>query len=139
VTDTPKVSAARIDVARTRAALLDTVRELQARLQPKTLANEAWEKAKIKGADLAEDAVDAVKKRPVATGGVIAALTMFLAREPIKDAVSNLYDAMTSKKEPKAKASALKARKPAPKSSKPPARRQVRSAPRVEPKKTEKA
>ena len=139
MTDSPKVAAARIEVARTRAALIDTARELQGRLQPKTLANEAWEKAKIKGADLAEDAVDAVKKRPIATGGVVAAVTMFLAREPIKDAVSNLYDAMTSKKEPKAKAPALKARKPAPKSGKPPARRQVRAAPPVAPKKTEKA
>ena len=103
MTETPKVSAARIEVARTRAALIETAREIQVRLQPKTLANEAWEKAKIKGADLAEDAVDAVKKRPVATGGVVAALTIFLAREPIKDAVVNLYDAMTSKRNPSAK------------------------------------
>lgn len=139
MTDTPKVSAARIDVARTRAALIETARELQARLQPRTLANEAWEKAKNKGADLAEDAVDAVKKRPVATSGVVAAVTMFLAREPIKDAVSNLYDAMTSKKEPKPKASALKAKQPASKSGKTPERRQAISAPRAAPKKTEKA
>jgi hypothetical protein len=138
MSDTPKVSAARIEVARTRASLIDKARELQARLQPKTLASEAWEKAKDKGANLAEDAVDAVKKRPVATGGVVAALTMFLAREPIKDAVSNLYGAMTSKKEPKPKATALKAKQPATKSGKPPARRQARSAPRAAPKKTEK-
>ena len=108
MSDTPKVAAARIEVARTRAALIDTARELQTRLQPKTLASEAWEKAKVKGADLAEDAVDAVKSRPVAVGGVVAALTMFLAREPIKDAAVKLYDAMTSKDEPKAKAPALK-------------------------------
>ena len=139
MTETPKVSAARIEVARTRAALIETAREIQVRLQPKTLANEAWEKAKIKGADLAEDAVDAVKKRPVATGGVVAALTMFLAREPIKDAVVNLYDAMTSKKEPKRKVAALKPKQPATKSGKTPVRRQTRSAPRAAPKKTEKA
>ena len=41
MTDTPRVAAARIEVARTRAALIDTARELQARLQPKTLASEA--------------------------------------------------------------------------------------------------
>lgn len=140
MTDTPKVIAARIEVERTRAELIDSARDLQARLQPKVLANEAWEKAKIKGADLAEDAVDAVKKRPVATGGVIAALTMFLAREPIKDGITNLYDAMTSKKEPKSKATALKPKAAAPNSSKPPARRKARSAPRSTPKsKTEKA
>lgn len=108
MTDSPKVVAARIEVAKTRAALIETVRELQQRLQPKTLANEAWEKAKEKGADLAEDAVDAVRKRPVAVGGVVAALTMFLAREPIKDAAVKLYDAMTSSEEPKAVPAALK-------------------------------
>ena len=110
MSDTAKVAAARIEVARTRAALIETARELQVRLQPKTLANEAWEKAKEKGADLAEDAVDAVKRRPVAVGGVVAALTMFLAREPIKDAAVKLYDAMTSDDEPKPKPTALKAK-----------------------------
>ena len=108
MTDTPKVVSARIEVERRRAALTEIVHQLQQRLQPKTLASEAWEKAKEKGADLAEDAVDAVKSRPVALGGVVAALTMFLAREPIKDAAVKLYDAMTSKDEPKAKAPALK-------------------------------
>ena len=108
MTDIPKVVAARIEVERRRAALMEIVHQLQQRLQPKTLASEAWEKAKEKGADLAEDAVDAVKSRPVAVGGVVAALTMFLAREPIKDAAVKLYDAMTSKDEPKAKAPALK-------------------------------
>jgi hypothetical protein len=109
VTDTPKVAAARIEVERTRAALIDTVRILQQRLQPRTLANDAWEAAKNKGADLAEDAVDAVKKRPVAVGGVLAALTMFLAREPIKDAAVKLYDVMTSPDEPKPARPALNA------------------------------
>ncbi len=135
MSDTPKVAAARIEVARTRAALIGTARELQVRLQPKTLASEAWEKAKEKGADLAEDAVDAVKSRPVAVGGVVAALTMFLAREPIKDAAVKLYDAMTSKEEPKAKAAALKPRKTA---ARAPARRPARK-PVAAARKTEKA
>ena len=108
MSDGPKVAAARIEVDRSRAALIETARELQLRLQPRTLASEAWEKAKEKGADLAEDAVDAVKKRPVAVGGVVAALTMFLAREPIKDAAVRIYDAMTSSDEPEAKPEALR-------------------------------
>ena len=135
MTDTAKVVAAQIEVERTRAALMETARELQQRLQPKTLASEAWEKAKVKGADLAEDAVDAVKSRPVAVGGVVAALTMFLAREPIKDAAVKLYDAMTSKDEPKAKAPALKARKTP---ARAPARRLARK-PAAAARKTEKA
>jgi hypothetical protein len=123
MTEGPKIAAARIEVERTRAALLDTAKELQQRLQPRTLASEAWEVAKNKGADLAEDAVDAVKKRPVAVGGVVAALTMFLAREPIKDAAVKFYDAMTSSKEPKPKRAAL-----SDKTAVPPARRARTSA-----------
>ena len=133
MSDSPKVSAARIEVERRRAALIETVRELQARLQPKVLANEAWEKAKNKGADLAEDAVDAVRKRPVAVGGVIAALTMFLAREPIKDAAVRIYDAMTSTDEPEPGPAALTPKK---KATRPRARTRV---PARTTRKTEKA
>lgn len=128
MSENPKIAAARIEVARTRAALIETARELQVRLQPKTLASEAWEKAKIKGADLAEDAVDAVKSRPVAVGGVVAALTMFLAREPIKDAAVKLYDAMTSSDEPKAKTAALKKTSRPKPAARPPRRATARPA-----------
>lgn len=93
---TERVPAAAAEVERTREAMIDTARQLQQRLQPRTLARDAWESAKIKGADIAEDAVDVVKRRPVATGGIIAAIAMFLAREPIKDGVGRLVDAMTS-------------------------------------------
>ena len=111
----PRIIAAQASVAEARESLIDTARELQQRLQPKTLAREAWESAKVKGADLAEDAVDAVKRRPVATGGIIAAVAMFLARAPIKDGVSKFYDAMTSDEEAEVP--------PPPKKPKPPARK----------------
>lgn len=99
-----KIRDARAEVERTRDALLDTLGDLKDRLQPGTLASEAWGKAKTKGADLAEDAVDAVKARPVAVGGALAALTLFLARDSVKDGVRNLYDAMTSRKDKPAQA-----------------------------------
>jgi hypothetical protein len=98
MTDTPAVAAARIDVERRRGELLDTVHELQRRLAPKTLATDAWEKARNKGADIAEDAVDAVKARPAAVGGVAAAVALFLARAPIRDAVIKIYDGMRSRR-----------------------------------------
>ena len=91
-----RVEAARIEVESSRARLMETARLLQQRLQPGTLARDAWESAKVKGADLAEDAVDAVRKRPYAAGGVVAAIALFIAREPIKDLVGRLTDAMTS-------------------------------------------
>ena len=49
---------------------------------------DAWEGAKEKGADLAEDAVDAVRARPLAPAASSPAITMFLAREPLIDLAS---------------------------------------------------
>lgn len=92
---TRRVVDATAEVERRREALIDTARELQQRLQPKTLALEAWESAKNKGADMAEGAVDAVRRRPVATSGIIAAIAMFLARDPIKDGVARLLGTVT--------------------------------------------
>lgn len=83
MTDTPEITAARIDVERRRTRLMATAQELQHRLAPGTLARNTWEGAKEKGADLAEDAVDAVRARPLAATSVVAAVTMFLARAPL--------------------------------------------------------
>ena len=86
------IVAARAEVDRTRARLIDTARELQERVNPKTLARDVWDSAKEKGAGLAEDAVDAVRKRPVVAGGVLAALALFLGRDPILDYASRLMN-----------------------------------------------
>ena len=81
--DSPEILAARVEVDRSRSRLMATAHELQDRLSPKTLASNAWQGAKEKGADLAENTVDAVKARPLTATGVVAAITMFLAREPL--------------------------------------------------------
>lgn len=85
-----KVLRAEAEVEQARAQLLSTVGTITAMLAPRKLAQEAWESAKVKGADLAEDAVDAVRRRPVAATGIVAALAMFLAREPIRDGIVRL-------------------------------------------------
>lgn len=90
--DTPEVAAARIETERTRARLIDSARELQVRVSPATLAQSAWEGAKTKGVDWAEDAVDAVRRRPAIASGVVAAIAMFLAREPLIDMAGKLAD-----------------------------------------------
>ena len=92
----PTVAAARIEAERSKAQLLDTARLLQHRLEPGKLTRDAWQSAKEKGADLAEEAVDAVRRRPYATGGVVAAIALFIAREPIKQLFGKITDAMTS-------------------------------------------
>ena len=98
MTDGPEIEAARIEVERSRARLMSTAHELQERLSPRTLARDAWEGAKIKGADVVEDAVDAVRSRPLAATGVVAAIAMFLAREPLMDLAGKLVDGVTEKK-----------------------------------------
>jgi hypothetical protein len=85
MSDSPEIAAARSEVERRRARVMATAQLLQERLSPKTLARGAWQGAKEKGADIAEDAVDAVKSRPLAATGIVAAITMFLAREPLLD------------------------------------------------------
>lgn len=75
----------------TRRRLMETAGELQQRLKPATLASNAWEGVKDKSGTLADDAVQAVKARPVATSAVLAAFTLFLARAPIKSVVSRLF------------------------------------------------
>jgi len=80
-----KIKAAEFEVDRARSRLLATLHELSGQFQPHRLIQEVWETAKDKGADLAEDAVDAVRARPLAATGVVAAITMFLAREPLMD------------------------------------------------------
>ena len=99
--DTPEVAAARIEAERARARLMETARELQERLSPATLAQNAWEGAKSKGADLAEDAVDAVRRRPAIASGVVAAIALFLAREPLIDMAGKLADGVTGKRKTK--------------------------------------
>lgn len=97
--DTPEIIAARVEVDRSRSRLMYTAHELQDRLSPKTLASNAWQGAKEKGADLAENTVDAVKARPLTATGVVAAITMFLAREPLIDLAGKVVG-KTKKKSP---------------------------------------
>lgn len=99
--DTPEIAAARIEVERSRAGVMAIAHELQERLSPKTLAKGAWEGAKEKGANLAEDAVDVVRSRPLAATGVVAAITMFLAREPLIDLAGRIADGVGEKKKKK--------------------------------------
>ena len=101
-----RIKNAEFEVDRTRARLLATLNEVSHQFEPHRLMQEVWEKAKDKGADLAEDAVDAVRARPIAATGVVAAITMFLAREPLMDLAGKLVDGAKGKS---------KRRKPAPK------------------------
>jgi ElaB/YqjD/DUF883 family membrane-anchored ribosome-binding protein len=99
--DTPEIATARAEVDRRRARVMATAHELQERLSPRTLAKGAWQGAKEKGADLAEDAVDAVKARPLTATGVVAAITMFLAREPLIDLATRMVGDKKKSRKPR--------------------------------------
>jgi hypothetical protein len=87
----PEILAAKRDAERSRKALMQTAHELQQRLKPGTIAGNAWEGVKERGTDLAETTGEAVKARPIAVSAGLAAFTLFLARKPIKSAVSRLF------------------------------------------------
>ena len=95
--ETPEVAAARFQAERARAQLMGTAQRLQTRLSPGAIASNAWQDAKDKGADIAENAVDAVRKRPVAATGVVAAIALFLAREPLMDLAGKVADGVKKK------------------------------------------
>jgi ElaB/YqjD/DUF883 family membrane-anchored ribosome-binding protein len=99
MSDGPHIVAAKQEVERSRARLFGTAHALQDRLSPKTLARDAWEGAKDKGANLAEDAVDAVRARPIAATGVAAVIAMFLAREPLMDLGARLVARIKAKRQ----------------------------------------
>jgi hypothetical protein len=95
--DTPEIAAARIEAERARARMMSSAHALQERISPRVLARDAWEGAKIKGADLAEDAVDAVKRNPGTVSGVAAAAMLFLLRHPLMDLAGKVSDGVKTK------------------------------------------
>ena len=98
MTDGPEIAAARIEADRARTRLFATAEQLQQRLSPKKLTKDAWEGAKDKGADLAENAVDAVRSRPLAATGVVAAISLFLARAPLMDLAGKIAHGFGTKR-----------------------------------------
>jgi hypothetical protein len=108
--DTPRTAAARIEVDRARGQLRASVMALETpllrlkdQLTPSHIAKDLIEGAKNKGADLAEDAVDAVRARPIAATGVVAALALFLAREPLMDLAGKATQKVRAKRARKRK------------------------------------
>jgi hypothetical protein len=103
----PSVAEARRRAEQARAALWSSIDDLiayghrmQERLEPSHLARDAWQAAKSKSVDVAEDAIDAVRKRPLTASGAVAALALFIAREPLMDLAGKLVSPKDKKKKP---------------------------------------
>jgi ElaB/YqjD/DUF883 family membrane-anchored ribosome-binding protein len=88
---TRELTRAKQEAELARRQLLSTVSELQQRLKPTNIASNAWEGVTDKAGEFADDAVQAVKTRPVAVSAALGAFTLFLARAPIRAAMSRLF------------------------------------------------
>ena len=86
-----EIRRAKLEAELARQRLTATVGLLQSKLSPTNIATNAWEGVKEKSADMADDAVQAVKSRPYAVSAALGAFTLFLARQPIRSAFSRLF------------------------------------------------
>jgi len=85
------IERAKREAEMARRRLASTAGALQARLKPSNLANNAWEGVKDKSGDLADEAIQAVKERPLTASGVAAGIVLFLARDSIWSAGRSLF------------------------------------------------
>ena len=85
-----RVEKAKREAMAARGRLDSTLVAVQQRMRPGNLAGEAWDGVKDKSADIADGALTAVRNRPAAVSMAVGAFALFLARQPIKRAVTRL-------------------------------------------------
>lgn len=83
--------AARAKAEASKAALTNTVHQLQYRLKPSTLASDAWHGVRDKSSGYADKGLHAVTEHPAAAGGAIAAVVLFLLRGPLASVLTSLF------------------------------------------------
>lgn len=86
-----RIEQAQIEAIRARRRFASALGALQLRLRPETLASNAWDGVVEKSSEMADEALQKVKARPVAVSSAIAAFALYLAREPIWRGVSGLF------------------------------------------------
>lgn len=86
-----RLERAKIEAELAKKRLSTTMGALQYRLKPATLANDAWNGMKEKSNVLTDNALQAVKDRPVTASGILAAFLLFLARDPVWHLISSFF------------------------------------------------
>lgn len=87
-----RVEQARRNADVAKAQLDSTLVALQHRLQPGNLASEAWGGVRDKSSDLADGALEAVRRRPAIASAIVGGIALFIARAPLKRAVTRLVN-----------------------------------------------
>ena len=78
-----ELERAKVEAELSKKRLASSLSTLQERLKPGNLASEAWGGVRDKSGELADNTLQTVKDRPVAASGIIAAIAIYLAREPL--------------------------------------------------------
>lgn len=97
-----QLEMAQYQAEQAKKRLNSTLGALQYRLKPGNLASNAWGGVREKSSEVADDAIEAVsgitdgalqavKDRPVAAGGIAAGILIFLARAPLWRAASRIF------------------------------------------------
>ncbi len=88
---TRQLEQAAAEVGRSKRQLASSLGALQSRLKPGTLMNNAWEGVRDKSGEVADNTLQAVKNRPATVSGIIAAIILFLVREPLWRLIVDLF------------------------------------------------
>lgn len=73
-----------------RARLVRTLAEVQERLDPRNLMNDAWREVRERGDELVDGAVDLARRKPLAVGAILGGIALYAARRPAARTLSKL-------------------------------------------------
>jgi len=82
-TNTHNVPAAKAEAEAAKRQFMGTLHELQYRLKPSTIANDAWSGVRDTATSRGDQARTMVKEKPQLAGAAAAALVLFFARKPL--------------------------------------------------------
>ncbi len=88
---TRNVPAAKAEAEAAKRQLMATVHEIQYRLKPSTLANEAWSGVKDTATHRGDQAKEIVRDKPQAAGAVAALLVLLFARKPLMSLLGKAF------------------------------------------------
>lgn len=102
-----KLRAAQVEAAAARTGMAEALTALQTRLDPRNLARAAIETVRDRGEELAEDAVDLMRRKPAAAGAAAVAAVALVAHGPLRRGLAALIDKATRKAPSRATAAPL--------------------------------
>lgn len=88
---THNVTAAKNEAEAAKRQLVSTLHEIQYRLKPSTLANEAWSGVRDTATQRGDQAATLMREKPQAAGAVAALLVLIFARKPLMSLLGKAF------------------------------------------------